>query len=274
MPPFMKALLHKAFRSGARALGASDRQIDWWVFSRLGWRARGVRFLDFDQVLRDYAAFSGEPLASVTERVRTATEVSAAEWRRLPGETFREKIDYFYAKTPYVYAAMNAYLMWREYKKKETCLRILEFVRRFGGRDVLEFGGGVGQLCLILAGNTDKRVVNMDLPSQVMDFATWRFRRHGVSVASLPARVSDWPIPEESFDCVVSDAVLEHIERIEEALAAIGRGVRPGGYLYLVIDRTQGPDFPMHVSAGFDPNVVFAPMGIDPVGSHMWRKRP
>ena len=79
-------------------------------------------------------------------------------------------------------------------------------------------------------------------------------------------------MPEASFVCIVSDAVLEHIEKIEIALTAMGRGVRKGGYLYLLIDRTQGPDFPMHVSAGFDLNTVFAPMGIVQVAPHVWRR--
>lgn len=269
----MKHLVAKTVRAAGRACGASEREIDWWLFSRFGTRSRGVRFLDFDQVFRDYAEFSEEPVAEVVEKARTATEASAEEWRKLPGVTFSEKIAHFYAKTPYIYAAMNAYLLWREYKKKETCLRILEFVRdRVPGPAVLEFGGGVGQLSLILAANTGKRVSSLDIPSRVMEFAAWRFRRHGTPVEQISAGAGAWPIPEGAFDCIVSDAVLEHIEKIDVALAAMGKGIRKGGYLYLLIDRTQGPDFPMHVSAGFDLNTVLAPMGIVQIDRHVWHR--
>ncbi len=263
----------RSFRLFAGVLGLNERDVDWLLFSRFGMRYRNVRFLDFTTVFFDYAEFRGIGVREVLQATRGATARAAEEWRRTPGGTFSEKSRHFYEKSPYIYAVLEGYLLWKEIKKKENCLRILDFVgRNVAHGSVLEFGGGIGQQTLLMAANTRNRIVYMDVPGEAMDFSRWRFKKHGVSVEMVAAEIDAWPVPEESFDCIVSDAVLEHIERIELALTAMGRGVRKGGYLYLLIDRTQGPDFPMHVSAGFDLNRVFGPMGIKQIAPHIWHR--
>ena len=53
----------------------------------------------------------------------------------------------------------------------------------------------------------------------------------GVDVAANAERL---PFPDNIFQCVECDAVLEHVRRPEQVMAEIARVLAPGGYLHLV----------------------------------------
>lgn len=101
-----------------------------------------------------------------------------------------------------------------------------------GSTRVLDVGcgeGQVGRLAARLPGN--ELVVGVDpTAAQVVEA---RARSGGVLVgrgdaAALP--FSDW-----TFDAVVACLVFEHIERVDEAIAEVGRVLRPGGrFLFLL----------------------------------------
>jgi SAM-dependent methyltransferase len=55
----------------------------------------------------------------------------------------------------------------------------------------------------------------------------------------LAADGADLPVPEQAFDLVVCNCVLEHIADDGAALAAMARSLRPGGILYLTVDNAE-----------------------------------
>ncbi len=107
--------------------------------------------------------------------------------------------------------------------KASHIVRLLEnAVGRLDGKDLLEIGTGSGIIASALA----KRVrsflsVDVNDERQVLDF---EFQR--VETERLPN-------PSESFDVVVSNHVIEHVDDQQLHLGEVARVLRPGGVCYL-----------------------------------------
>jgi ubiquinone/menaquinone biosynthesis C-methylase UbiE len=103
----------------------------------------------------------------------------------------------------------------------------LDLIRRYGtGRDVFEAGCGTG-LLLKEAALVARRAVGLDLSRGMLSQARAR------DLKVVQGSITQVPLPSESFDLVYSMKVLAHISPITEALAELGRLVRPGGHLLL-----------------------------------------
>jgi len=103
----------------------------------------------------------------------------------------------------------------------------LGLIRRYAaGKDVLEAGCGTG-LLLKEAAAVARRAVGVDLSRGMLQPAKAR----GLEV--VQGSLTHVPFPSASFDVVYSMKVLAHIPPIREALAELGRLVRPGGFLLL-----------------------------------------
>jgi len=95
------------------------------------------------------------------------------------------------------------------------------------GRDVLELGCGYGGMLSVLA-ESGARAFGIDVDER----RVLRARERGLEATVADAEAL--PYPDESFDLVVSHAVLEHIPRIGVALAEVRRVLRPGGVFWSV----------------------------------------
>jgi SAM-dependent methyltransferase len=92
-------------------------------------------------------------------------------------------------------------------------------------RRVLEVGCGMGNFSERIARQTSAAVVAVDISPRMVELA----REHGVD-----ARVGDvqaLPFEDAEFDCAVANAMLYHVENVEQALAELARVLEPGGRL-------------------------------------------
>jgi SAM-dependent methyltransferase len=91
------------------------------------------------------------------------------------------------------------------------------------GSRVLDLGSLTGsfnaELCL------GSLVVRLDLETP----------EHGAPEGFVRADAARLPFPDHSFDAIVANHSLEHIDRLPEALQEIGRVVRPEGSLYIAV---------------------------------------
>jgi 2-polyprenyl-3-methyl-5-hydroxy-6-metoxy-1,4-benzoquinol methylase len=92
-----------------------------------------------------------------------------------------------------------------------------------------------------------------------------RAEEHGVRVDLRQSFAEQLPFPDASFDLVVLDNVLEHVQDREKTLAEIQRVVRPGGLLYLV---TPKP-FALY-SLWSDPHYAMAGLVLMPRSMQVW----
>jgi SAM-dependent methyltransferase len=111
-----------------------------------------------------------------------------------------------------------------------------------GGSRVLEVGCGVGAQTLTLARRSPQaRFTAFDVSAQSIDQARRRLADAGIAnVELLQADLFDLPFEAASFDHAFVCFVLEHLAQPVEAMALVGRLIRPGGTV-TVIEGDHGP---------------------------------
>jgi SAM-dependent methyltransferase len=203
-----------------------------------------------DVVIEDFAEFSGIPLNIVVERVTNSRTINAQDWNALDANLFPERAATFYESSQnFVFDTLSANPRPEIVEKKLDRFnpRILESIRKHPGKRFFEFGGGIGVFCEIAA-RMGKDVYYMELPGLVFEFAQWRFKKLGLDVSAIEAKVDTIYLPGK-YDIVYTDAVLEHLPRPLQVRAtiAIGQAVEKGGLLIFLVD-LSGPteDDPMH----------------------------
>lgn len=90
---------------------------------------------------------------------------------------------------------------WGVWQIPEDSLRVLGEV---AGRDLLELGCGAAQWSIVLAGR-GAHPVGLDLSERQLDHARRLMAEAGVSFPLLHASAEAVPLPDESFDMIVSD---------------------------------------------------------------------
>ncbi|MEQ8765551.1 MAG: methyltransferase domain-containing protein [Planctomycetota bacterium] len=99
----------------------------------------------------------------------------------------------------------------------------------YPGKTVLDAGAGHGRYLRELAALGAKTIVGLDLGRGI------GFDREGdpPSVLRVRGDLRHPPLAPQSFDLVFCDGVVHHTPDARQAVSALARLVRPGGYLYL-----------------------------------------
>jgi ubiquinone/menaquinone biosynthesis C-methylase UbiE len=98
------------------------------------------------------------------------------------------------------------------------------------GKDVLDYGCGPGYLAKHLIDEGAKSVVGIDVSDAEIERARERVREQGIEdrCTFLAADAHAMEFPDDSFDVIVGDSILHHLE-LRRALLEIRRVLRPGG---------------------------------------------
>jgi SAM-dependent methyltransferase len=97
---------------------------------------------------------------------------------------------------------------------------------------ILEVGCGTGGL-LAAARRTSRMVVGVDIALRWLVVAQQRLEENGTRAPLVAACAEALPWPDSTFDAVVADSVLEHLDHPAIALDEFWRVLRPGGTLTL-----------------------------------------
>lgn len=132
----------------------------------------------------------------------------------------------------------QAYASWAEsYDTNENRTRDLDAVvlRKheldIAGRDVLEIGCGTGKNTEWLAEHAES-VVALDISPEMLARARARVMTGKVTFIEHDIQHT-WPVPDESFNAVVGNLVLEHVSNIQIVFHEAQRVLRPNGSLFL-----------------------------------------
>ncbi|MFQ5558307.1 MAG: class I SAM-dependent methyltransferase [Acidimicrobiales bacterium] len=120
-------------------------------------------------------------------------------------------------------------------------------------------GPGEGQLARAIVAATGARVVGVDpARAQVVEAD----RRGGGPMLALAAS-HRLPVADESIDAVVVCLVLEHVDELDGSFAELGRVLRPGGRLVLMLNHPllQTPGSGMIIDHVLDPPETYWRIG-------------
>lgn len=118
----------------------------------------------------------------------------------------------------------------RDYTRGRLLLDgMADFLGDLDGREVLEYGCGLGELTIVLA-RSGARVTSFDLSPASVEFSRERATRDGVAdrVRFVVAAGESLPFPDGSFDLAVGKAVLHHLDPATGA-AELARVLKPEG---------------------------------------------
>jgi arsenite methyltransferase len=115
------------------------------------------------------------------------------------------------------------------------------------GEAVLDLGSGSGtdSFLAALAAGTDGRVVGIDMTDAQLAKADQLAREYGCANAEFRAgHIEQPPVEDGTFDCVISNGVVNLSPDKPAVFAAVARALRPGGRLALadIVSETQLPE--------------------------------
>jgi ubiquinone/menaquinone biosynthesis C-methylase UbiE len=123
-----------------------------------------------------------------------------------------------------------------EYGRGRYLLELLrEYDQRFdpAGAHVLDVGCGDGGVIIALA-EAGAICTGLEPSGRSLARASVRAEEHGVNVTLVEGIAERLPFPAGTFDLVILDNVLEHVDDRPLTLQEIHRVLRPGGLLYVV----------------------------------------
>jgi ubiquinone/menaquinone biosynthesis C-methylase UbiE len=113
---------------------------------------------------------------------------------------------------------------------RQATAQLLEWAAIRPGEDVLDVGCGVGTTAIDIARAAEARVTAVDVSPLMRERAEHNVRAAGIGdrVEVAEADILALPYPDDSFDCVIAEAVTMFVDR-PKAAAELVRVCRPGG---------------------------------------------
>jgi 2-polyprenyl-3-methyl-5-hydroxy-6-metoxy-1,4-benzoquinol methylase len=99
------------------------------------------------------------------------------------------------------------------------------------GRDVLDAGTGYGFLPLMMAMMGARRVVGVDIRQDRVEGFNRLFRDLPYDAQAIRSSATEIDLPSESFDCITSSEMMEHVLDLAAYFRESYRLLRPGGVL-------------------------------------------
>lgn len=127
---------------------------------------------------------------------------------------WEQYVDKFYKKnTHYLYDLT-------EYNNSEGYKELLSRLTKLKGKKILDFGGGIGTICILLAENNTVHYADI-VDSPVWKYAKWRFEKHNINVKMLDAK--KYGEFDNDYDYILLIDVAEHLLRWREILYGLSK---------------------------------------------------
>lgn len=138
--------------------------------------------------------------------------------------------------------------------KKKIAAQVLNFCKNYNVKKILDYGCGIGEEA-IKAARAGFNVAVADLPSKTLDFANWRFKKHGVKVRVIEVR-NQKPL-KEKYNAIFCFEVLQHLFKPEIIAKHLISHLKNKGLLF-VTTRFHNPSYPLALLANtrFDEGMV------------------
>ena len=131
-----------------------------------------------------------------------------------------------------------SYTEWQFVKGEQTIQFFLPFhsqEQMFRDKTVLDIGcGGGGKTCYY-ATFQPKQMIGIDILPHYAEEGNSFAREKGLAdrVSFMTADAAAMPFEDNTFDTIIMNDAMEHVDKPEDTLAECFRVLKPGGYLYL-----------------------------------------
>lgn len=206
-------------------------------------------------VIKDFSEFSHLSFQTIEKRINGFEVFTSKEWNDIPHPSYEEKVNHFYKTSQYyIYDLLSA-----NYSKKAVIDKlnnfspqILQMIDDHPGKRIMEYGGGLGVFCEIVA-DMGKEVTYLDIPGLIFDFATWRFKKYHIPISRTMCSDPNQMKLDMNYDIIFSDAVLEHVLNPEKTIQYLCTHIATNGLFILLVD-LSGPtkNYPMHQHINID----------------------
>ena len=221
-----------------------------------------------ERTLDELAAhFGGSDRAELERRCTEATRRLKADWHEGGGNE-RHAIERFYDENEgHIFD-----LMWwhtlRDDLSPLAYVVALEFARRHGCRDSLDFGSGVGSGSILFARH-GLGVTLADISSTLLQFARDRLTRRRLPATFIDLKTS--ALPTAAFDMITAMDVFEHLTDPVATVDQLAAALRGGGYIFGRFAAEPDEDRPQHIVFDFAPTLArFAALGLVEVWRDEW----
>lgn len=187
-------------------------------------------------VVEDLIDFTGLPTDVVHTLLARRVENFRTEWLQLPPEL---RFDHWF------YLSSRTYLFANAVHFHDASTLIDDLVALLPpGANVLDFGGGTGNLALVLAAR-GFHVGYHELSAVEKDFTRFRVQRHGLE--EQVEILDSWSdLPHGSYDAICAFDVFEHLPDLPRAVEQLVRSLTAGGLLVDTPSFSVGIANPMH----------------------------
>ena len=206
------------------------------------------------QLVQDISEYFNCTCEETILMLKSSSKANNLFWHALHPVT-EEEIEQFYRITPF-YVFDLAYWHMKKGQRK-----FRNEVLKTAGGDVLEYGGGIGDLCVRLA-ERGLNVTYGDVSGLTLEFAQWLFKKRGQSIKVIGLEKEE---PCRQYDTIICIDVIEHLTNPEAALQKMAASLKNGGKL-IVTNLQALEDFdlhPMHMRLEFDAEELLKSLGLN-----------
>ena len=214
-----------------------------WVYDK--WNSKTI--LDKNMV-KDLAEYFDLTYKETICMLKVGTKLNKVFWSILDPKTEKE-IERFYELNPfYAFSLSYWHMSIGQRNFRHEIIKICE-------GDVLDYGGGIGDLCIELA-KKGLNVTYADVNGKIFKFAEWLFKKRAkrCEIRVLDEGMNLDEIWAKEYGTIVCIDVIEHIVHPEVVLEKMAKHLKNNGKLIITglncIGETE--DHPMHLKMNFD----------------------
>jgi len=140
------------------------------------------------------------------------------------------------------YKKIHTSVSYESYRNYDLKNPYIERLLKFGNnkKRCLEFGSGKGALSLILKRNyPDIDIHLLDLENDAVEFSKKLFQHYQLDAQFYTNDFMKLPFPDENFDFIHGNTVLEHVPETKKAVQELVRVLKKGGNILVTVPNSN-----------------------------------
>lgn len=194
-------------------------------------------------MIRELSEYTGMTFKQIETRYASASIATAEAWEERQCEDNASVQMFYHEYSDYIFELAS---LDSPYRRLDSVLEILAWARVNGGRELLDYGAGLGAMALFFhAQGMDVTLADISTPLQ--ELSRWRFERRGWPTRFIDLKQES--LPQNAYDFVISFDVFEHLYHPWQHLKTLSNAIKPGGLLFIEAPFGVDRNNPLHIVA-------------------------